>query len=1336
MQNFSLDIAQLNRLFPFFFLINKKGEIVSSGHSLEKIVAIRKNQQFDSVFKIKSPFTGSFDLPAIVSELQAVFSIEVQTVQGQVLLSGQFEHFAETSHLLFVGTPCFDSIKDLEQTKLSQQDFAVHDPSVRLLQSKEIAEANNELVLAQLKEERKEFRYLALIAEETLNSGIITDAEGKIQWVNKAFERITGYTLNEMRGKSPGSVLQGKDTDPITVAYLRRQIRAGEKFDCEILNYRKGGKPYWVKISGQPIFDDVGKLVQFFALEEDITEKKESAEKIRQSEEQWQFAFEGGGEGVWEYNFETKISYISSKLEKMLGYEVGELDKYTSIMFRHIHPDDLPAVIELENKYLQGVISNHKIEYRIQCKDGHYIWILDWGMLISKTADGKPLGLIGTHSDITELKRIEISLEQSEKQFRTLSENMPGVVYEFEFYKNGGYGFKFISPSIEKIFGLTSSDFTDFTKYVHPDDLERLTNSLKETEATNNPFYYEGRLLINGRGVIWHSASSSFSYTDYNGSRIFTGILIDITEKKLSETRLEEQRKFYEQVLNHIPSDIAVFDNTHTYLFLNPVAIKNPELRQWMIGKKDEDYCRHRNRPPEVLEGRRATFNKVIQSKKLVSWEEALINNEGEKEYHLRHMYPVLDADGEVNIVIGYGVNISEVKRIEEQMRINEKRYRDLFNYSQALICTHDQNGILLSVNPAICESLGYSRDELVGRPLRQFMPAKESEMLQKDYLDVVLRDGKSKGVFRIIDRQGRKLFLLFQNYMVEEKGVEPYVIGFAQDITERVQAENELLLAKQLTENVSKAKEIFLANMSHEIRTPMNGILGIVNLLSKTGMNEQQKNYLYLIKESANNLMVIVNDVLDIEKIGSGKFEFEQIPFRFAEKTVTSIQSFRYKAEEKGLQLIFSSFLNNDLVVIGDPYRLSQILNNLLNNAIKFTAEGRIVVEIREVSRDADKINIGFSVTDTGIGIDKSKHDSIFEPFMQASTDTTRKFGGTGLGLSICKNLVELMGGHISLKSSLNMGTTFYFEIPYTIGHMEMLVKEEKAPDDYNQIGNKKILVAEDVELNQFIARQIMEPWGIEVSIAVNGKEAVEKVKTTAYDLILMDIQMPEMDGIEATEIIRKMDDASIANIPIIALTANALKGDNHRYFQAGMNDYITKPYTEEKLYAVISKYLLTSKKQPSRAVPVFEHPKVSIAIPEPNATVLIENVKPPSGIADEALLYDLTMVNTIGKGNEGFAKKMISLFLAQMPGDISKLNLSAQKGEWEAVSKLAHKMKPSIDGMGIGSLKETVREIETGARSGEAFNETELLRLISEYTSTMEKVLIQLRNAYPEIM
>lgn len=1329
MQNIHLNIKQWNRLFPFFFLLNEEMQIIAIGDSLGKLKAIQSGTGFGDCFLVSRPKFSNLDFESLMHCVDEMFFLEMATDKGQVTLRGQFEYFEQDQQLMFVGSPWFTNLDEVANQAIVQKDFAKHDASIDLLHvlhAKEMAEEDNKVLLQQISKERNEFKHFALIAEETVNAGILLDKSGKIQWVNRAFQEMNGYAFPECIGKPIGQLLNGPETNSQTLAYIETQLNQNSYFECEILNYSKKGNSYWAKVNGQPILNENGDVLHYFILQEDITDKKVAIEKIRMAEDRWRFALEGAGAGVWEHDFQTNKSYFSELYENLLGYAKLELEQMDDVWKALLHPDDYHIIKDYDWQYSEGLITQHKTEYRIKKKDGSFIWVMDRGMLISKTSIGLPKTIIGTHTDITDLKLVELSLEQNEKQLRSLSDNMPGVLYEFVFYPNGERGFKFISKTIEKVFGITVEEFLNFDNVIHPDDLDRLMTSLEHSKNTNEPFNFEGRLLVPSRGgIVWHSASSSFSYEDGNGARVFTGLMIDITEKKLAQQRLEKQRIFYEQVLNSIPSDIAVFDHEHRYLFINPIAIKDNELRQWMIGKKDEDYCELKNKPFSIVEGRRKIFNQVIHSKKLVAWEETLAMPNGTKEFHYRNMYPVINDAGEVEMVIGYGVNITDRKRIEDQVRINEKRYRDLFNYSQALICTHDQNGILLSVNPSICETLGYTAEELIGRPLMSFIPERENDNFRSYYLDIVMKDGKSKGVFRALHKNGKKLFLLYQNYLVEEEGVEPYVIGFSQDITDRIHAENELLLAKQITENVSKAKEIFLANMSHEIRTPMNGILGVANLLAKTEMGEAQKNYLKLIKESANNLLVIVNDVLDIEKVTSGKFEFEQIPFRFADKLNSSIQSFQYKAEEKGIQLNYFSQLEEPLVLIGDPYRLIQILNNLLNNAIKFTARGKVTVNIFSSMRDEENIVVEFTVQDTGIGIDASKLETIFEPFVQASSDTTRKFGGTGLGLSICKNLIEMQGGSIGVESKYGEGTIFHFKLPYKIGKTEMLAQEDLAPEDYSLIGDKRILIAEDVELNQFIARQILESWGMEVAVAANGRIAVEMVEKQHFDLILMDIQMPEMDGIEATEIIRKMEDPKISNIPIIALTANALKGDNHLYFQAGMNDYITKPYTEEKLYSVLSKFLPAN---PNLGSPTNE-------LTKPASRILIEEDQVLlTKTLDDDQLYDLTMVRQIGKGNPDFIGKMVSLFLDQLPNDIIKLREYANQNEWEALSKLAHRMKPSIEGMGIHSLKTIIRELETRSRNNESIRDAEMKKLVVFTCETMEKVLVQLRQEFPK--
>ncbi len=915
-----LSSKHFNKLFPFHILVDNELKIKGVGNSIGKICTLPIDKLFLSYFKFNRPqiLDETFDEILLLQDQLIIVSPKDKP---ELMFRGQIEYLEETNSLLFIISPWFSSVEKLKQYNIGLNDFAIHDSLIDLLHVfsvQELSNSDTKELLEKVQSQKDDLKRVSLLIEENVNGVVITNDKGKIQWVNKAFEELTGYTLNEAKDKSPGSLLQGAASDPVTIAYLNKQIYSGQPFECEIINYTKHGKEYWIRLSGQPVFDEKGKVVQYFAFEENIT------------------------------------------------------------------------------------------------------------------------------------------------------------------------------------------------------------------------------------------------------------------DRKLAEQKLEEQRHFYEDVLNNIPTDIAVFDNEHRYLFLNPIAIRNPEIREWMIGKKDEDYCKFRNRDWNVYKERRSLFNRILDTKKLYTKEEELIDPNGKKEYFLRNMYPVLDEEGDVRLVIGYGLNITERKLIEQQLEIKEKRYRDLFNYSQALICTHDLSGKILSVNPALCTSLGYLEEECVGKSLMDFIPEKDRTKFHSLYLDKIIYDEKASDVFRVVHKKGNVIYLLYQNYRVQEEGEAPYVIGFSQDITDRIKAEQELLLAKQMTEDSARAKEVFLANMSHEIRTPMHGILGIAGLLAKTELDEQQIKYVKLITESANNLVVIINDILDIEKIGSGKIEFESLDFNLFDKLNTTLQSFQYKAEEKGIQLVLNTSFNDSLFVKGDPYRLSQILNNLVSNALKFTAQGKITASCTLEEKDNENIVLHFKVADTGIGINSDKLSVIFDPFVQASSDTTRKYGGTGLGLSICKNLVELQKGNISVKSKIGKGTTFSFSIPFKYGKGTQLDDENHTLQlNMNVFSYKRILMAEDVVVNQFLAKVIIEAAGLSIDIANNGLEAIELLKVNKYDLILMDIQMPEMDGISATKAIRLLEDVEKASIPIVALTANALVGNEHEYYEAGMNACLTKPFTENKLFVVMNKLL-----------------------------------------------------------------------------------------------------------------------------------------------------------------
>jgi signal transduction histidine kinase/DNA-binding response OmpR family regulator len=414
-------------------------------------------------------------------------------------------------------------------------------------------------------------------------------------------------------------------------------------------------------------------------------------------------------------------------------------------------------------------------------------------------------------------------------------------------------------------------------------------------------------------------------------------------------------------------------------------------------------------------------------------------------------------------------------------------------------------------------------------------------------------------------------------NPIINELGEVTGVAIFSQDVTENKKFEYELLEARNAAIAAAKTKSEFLSNMSHEIRTPMNAIIGLSELLLEEGYTGTTLENLKSIKYSADNLLVIINDILDFSKIEAGKITFESIDFDIRHRMSELKRTFDYHFHEKGLGYEVTVEDEVPPALIGDPYRLNQILFNLVGNALKFTANGKVTVHVTLEQHAGAIMYVRFDVKDTGIGIPKDKQDTIFESFTQANADTTRKYGGTGLGLAITKNLTLLQGGSIDVQSEVGKGTRFSVIIPYSIGHKKII---EDNPVNINNIAHDlskvNILLVEDNAMNQYVAKQFFKKWNNNVLVANNGSEAIEFLKQhDNIDIVLMDLQMPEMSGFQAAEIIRA-DRGKIKNtsIPIIALSADAFMETKRKVLEAGMNDFVTKPFKPEELYHKIIKY------------------------------------------------------------------------------------------------------------------------------------------------------------------
>ncbi len=544
-----------------------------------------------------------------------------------------------------------------------------------------------------------------------------------------------------------------------------------------------------------------------------------------------------------------------------------------------------------------------------------------------------------------------------------------------------------------------------------------------------------------------------------------------------------------------------------------------------------------------------------------------------------------------VSIQVRYALTIKEIEaniRLSENQRLlkqSSEQHKVLFNENPIpmLICSIETDKIL---------KINFKAEQAYGYNLKEFKKLSILDLhLSEDRLEAQRNFSSDKSNVRSIWSHQKKDATIMEVEIIEKiidyKG-RPSRLLSINDITNVKNYEKKLIRAKQEAEKSKEMQSQFLSNMSHEIRTPMNGIIGITRILQNTEMDKEQKHFLNAIIKSSENLMVIINDILDFSKIDAGKVTIEKTEFDLDNLLTVNQEIMAIKAQEKGIYLTVDKDPSVPNWIIGDPVRLNQILTNLVGNAIKFTETGGVNIAVKTIESTQTTSKIKFSVSDTGIGIPSDKIDDIFKSFTQASDSTTRTHGGTGLGLTISKQLVELQDGQIWIESEFGKGSTFNFVITYS--HAIQNTENNNKTIVLKKITNEKILeelkginilLVEDHPINQMLAIKVLTDWGFNVDLAENGLISLKMVGEKEYDLILMDISMPEMDGYTATKEIRSGAHTSYSQIPIVAMTASALIGENQKCFKAGMNDYITKPFDPQNLLEKISNQVISKLKR-----------------------------------------------------------------------------------------------------------------------------------------------------------
>ncbi|WP_276496046.1 PAS domain-containing hybrid sensor histidine kinase/response regulator [Pontibacter litorisediminis] len=1256
-------------------------------YDVEKDTCIYMNEQIQAVLGYSGQdldeMKGQIFSRVVVPEQKQAIQRHMQRMQqasdGEVL---DIEYTVQTKTGELKNLFCRESVfkrKDSGAVKLiigSAEDVTqLRQQSFELLRQKNFYEAILNHIPSDVAVYNNQLQYLYV------NPAAITDNEVR-RWIigktNKDYSILRNIPQERMKQRSQ---------------HLQMVLATKERVEFEECTLdRQGTASYHIRRLN-PVLNQQGEVELIIGHGLNITELRRAQEEIVASEAKNRAIL--AAIPYLMFIIDQHGNYLDMQNEQQNTLIVPKEQVIGSNIYSLLPTDLASKLMEKIGKVLSSGVSE-KVDYDLELPVG----IRHFEDSILKYSDNEVLTIV---RDVTEEKRAAQEVREKNEFIRQVLDASPSLIYVKDaegkmVLANQGFANLF-GKSLEEVLGQHNDDIHHQKEEAafYRDVDQQVMQEQREVRV-------QERFTDQAGEVQWFNTVKKPLITS-DGKVNVLGVSTNVTEQRLANKRLKASEELHRLLSENSKDMVSLHNLDGSYIYVSKAVEEVLGFKQDELLQKQLHEVVH---PADFEYLQEQVQYEVLKLKLNITLQHRFIRRDGTELWAETNIRPILNEHGEPVKLQSAARDITQRRKSEGALKSSEKKYRDLINYSPAYICTHDLDGTIQSVNPYLLNTLGYTSEEMIGHSLVEFFPegAKENFLL---YLQKFSTANLIDGVLTILNKEKEIRHLYYKNYKVEEPNMAPYIIAIAQDITDRLRTEQELTKAKEAAEESARVKENFMANMSHEIRTPMNGILGMAGLLHKTELTDTQQNYLNIIKQSAENLLVIINDILDIAKIDAGKLELEEIPFNLSEAVQLAFQTFIYKAEEKGLT--YTSVKPHTMypVVVGDPYRLNQVLLNLLSNAIKFTDEGSVTLSYEVLNEDDDSISLEFSVADTGIGIPPSKMGYIFEGFSQAYSSTTRKYGGTGLGLSISQTLIEMQNGRIWVESKEGEGSAFKFSLTYPKSAEELPVAQDEVID-YSSLRDIKVLLAEDNEVNVFLAQSILEGWGAQVDVAYNGREAVKLAEQNQYDVVLMDIQMPELSGIDATQDIRSLTDTAKAGVPIMAMTANALKGDAEKYLAAGMNDYISKPFEEDKLFKKIE--ALLPHRQPQREE-------------QPHPTV--------EQSAEEKPLYDLAMLEKISRGNKAFIRKTMHLFLDTVPVTMADMQQKHAQADWDGVSAAAHKLKSTIDTMRIEKAKDVVRRIESQAKEKQNLPAVE--KDIKTLVQVMEQVIGQLSAELAEV-
>ncbi len=1090
----------------------------------------RRAQFVDTVMAAEPPFLAGME------ELTSLYTTEAETHWRLMQRWEVFWSFLTLSVLgysgIFVFWPLVRQMRKREESQAEQ------------VEQLHAAVAAHEAEGAALRTSEERYRSVCEgSADYAFSFRSTEDGTFEFEWLTDSFTKMTGYAVNEVLGKPNPWTLYAHPADLPVLQSRIAEWRHGASTQREFRILRKDGEILWVRSFTQPVLDQAGRVVRIWGSAQDVTKYKRAGAELRETQERLALAMRGANDGLWDWDITSDEVYCSPRFEELFGFAEGEFAPSSAAFLERIHPEDAPVVLETIKRHLKDRVE-FDVECRVLTKSGAYLWAQLRGQALWDDS-GAATRMAGSLRDITERKHIESALRDNEERFRSLAAASPVGIFQMALDGTCVY----TNSRWQEMAGLSFDEALGhgWMQMIHPEDRDAVFATWEDCLMQGREYKGEFRFLHRTGQVRWVLSRATAVHTTQGTDSIptiagYVGMIEDITERKQIEAELDMRVR-----LSILRAEIGT------------TMARTAEL-------------------PVMLQECALTLVSSLELAFLRIW----TLDETDCQLEVQGTAGIAaDIEGmAAQIPIGYG----EIGRIAQQGQphvTNEIQWDPLFAETEWARLPDMADIVSFIGYPLICE------ERVVGVM---------ATFSRQPFASTVLAE-----------------FPEIANLM-------------AQGIVRR-RAEKTLHEAKEAAEAGSRAKSEFLANMSHELRTPMNGVLGLTGLLLETQLSPDQKDLAETVKTSAESLLTILNDILDFSKIEAGKLELDPFPFSLREVVARVLKTFAFRAREKKVSLRSTINTETPDSLIGDAGRICQILINLVGNAIKFTAAGEVTVVVEGPALEAGQHGepvatvdvdptaqptclLHFSVRDSGIGIPVAKQKSIFDAFAQADGSTTRKYGGTGLGLSISRKLTELMGGTIWVESEVGKGSTFHFtvrlvrEAEQSEATPSSSVSDPTTPSAANStLQGKRVLLAEDNVVNQKLAVRLLQKMGCQIVVANNGREALVALEQDGpFDAVLMDCQMPELDGFEATKAIRAREqqwqltqgevlaeqaaemrvsflsngkNRDLWRLPIIAMTANVMKGDRERCLEVGMDDYIGKPIKPQLLQAALERWL-----------------------------------------------------------------------------------------------------------------------------------------------------------------